>query len=405
VARADNNFFRQVLPNGMTVIFEKRQLPLVSISAAVKFGSGHEALKLKGMAHFIEHAVFKGTKKRTNQQITTEIEKKGGIINAYTDEEMTVFWTKLRSKYFDTGMDVISDIMLNPALNKKDLDMERKVIKEEIKMYHDTPKYYIVNKLKEQMFEPPFGLSALGTEKIINKMSRLTLAKYHNINYAPSNIIISIVGDAEVDKIWNDSKKFFAKIHQEQIEKPAISAKPGNFGKISEKRRGIDQTHIALGFHAPSKPDKLRYAAEILNAALGVGMSSKLGQEVREKKGLAYDINSWLDQGRNFGYCFITAGILKGKQEIVKKIILEEIKKFKSWNQKELDEVKEQLIGFREFENERGERVADNLLREQMMGDAKEYYKYTEKISAVTLDDIRQIADMKDYGFVALVPD
>ncbi|MEM2956171.1 MAG: pitrilysin family protein [Candidatus Pacearchaeota archaeon] len=405
--RVDNNFFRQVLPNGMTVIFEKRQFPLVSISAAVKFGSAYENERLKGMAHFIEHAVFKGTKKRTRQQIVEEIEKKGGIINAYTDEEMTVFWTKLRSKYFETGIDILADIMLNPLLSKKDIDMERNVILEEIKMYHDLPKYYVAVKLKEQLYESPFGLSSLGTDKIIKSISRQTLQKYHNIHYSPSNIVVSIVGDADVDKIWNLSKKMFCKGQiQEQIIKPSLTIKPGKFGKIIEPRKGIDQLHLALGFYMPSKSDKLRYAAEIFNTAFGVGMSSKLWQEMREKRGLAYDISSWLDQGKNFGYCFVTAGILKGKQEIAKKIILEELNKFKEWNAKELEETKEQLIGQRESENEISEKVADNLLREQLIGDAKEYYKYAEKISSVTLEDIKQIiTNIKDYAFVALAPE
>jgi len=402
---ADNNFFRQILPNGMTVLFEKRNLPLVSISAGVKFGSAHEALKLKGLAHYIEHAVFKGTKKRSAHQISSEIEKKGGILNAYTDEEMTVFWTKLRSKYFDTGMDIVSDIMLNPSLNKKDMDMERKVILEEIKMYHDIPKYYVVQKLKEQLYEAPIGMPALGTDKIISKMSRSTLAKYHTVNYAPSNMVVSVVGDADVDKIWNDCRKMFSKSVQAQIVKPSIAPKPGSFGSIVEKRKGIDQLHIALGFHIPSKSDKLRYATEIFNTALGVGMSSKLWQEVREKKGLAYDISSWIDQGKDIGYGFITAGIIKGKHEMTKKIILEEIKKFQNWNSRELEEAKEELIGHREFENEKSEKVADNLLREQIVGDAKEYYKYTERISSVTLEDIKKVADVKNYGFIALVPE
>jgi predicted Zn-dependent peptidase len=284
--------------------------------------------------------------------------------------------------------------------------MERKVILEEIKMYHDMPKYYVVKKLKELLYEAPFGIPTLGTEKIISKMTRATLAKYHAVEYSPQNIIISVVGDVDVDEIWNASKKMFSKPSvQVQIVKPSVVAKPGIFGKFVEKRKGIDQVQLALGFHTPSKMDKLRYASEIFNTALGVGMSSKLHQEVREKKGFAYDINSWLDQGRDFGYCFISAGIMKGKQEIVRKIILEEIKKFENWNSKELEEAKDELIGHREFENERSERVADNLLREQIVGDAKEYYKYSEKISSVTLEEIKKVADIKDYAFVALTPD
>jgi predicted Zn-dependent peptidase len=249
-------------------------------------------------------------------------------------------------------------------------------------------------------------MSPLGNEKIIKKISRVTLSKYHNVHYAPSNMVVSIVGDADVDKIWNTSRKMFSRGQvQKQIANTDLALKPGQFGKVIEARKGIDQTQIALGFHAPSKSDRLRYAAEIFNAALGIGMSSKLFQEVREKKGIAYDISSWLDQGKNFGYCLVAAGILKGKQEIVRKTILDEISKFKSWNSKELDEVKEELLGHRELENERSERVADNLLREQMTGDAKEYYKYEEKIAQVTLEDIKQIADIKNYAFIALVPE
>jgi len=403
---ADNNFFRQILPNGMTVIFEKRKLPLIAINAAVRFGSGNETAKIKGIAHFIEHGVFKGTKKRTRQQISDEIEKRGGVINAYTDEEITTFWAKLISKNFETGIDVISDMLMNPLFSKKDMDMERKVILEEIKMHHDNPKIYIVDKLKEQLFVQPFGFSGLGTEKIIKKITRATLLRYHNIYYSPSNIIVSIVGDADVDKIWNMSKKGFLKSHvQRQIDKSGISAGKGAFGKITEARKGIDQTHIALGFHVPSKKDNLRYAVEVFNTIFGAGMSSRLWQEVREKKGLAYDISSWVDQGKDFGYCFVLAGILKGKQEIAKNIILEEINKMKNVSEKELAQVKEQLIGLREMENERSERVSDNLLREQLIGDAREYYKYNEKISAVTLEDIKKIADVKDYAFVALIPE
>ncbi len=401
-----DNFFRQVLPNGMTVVFEKRASPLVAVSVGVNFGSGHEALKFKGLAHYIEHAVFKGTKRRTALQITEEIEKKGGVINAYTDEEITSFWTKIRSKYFDNAMDILSDIVINPTFNKAEMDMERKVVLEEIKMHHDNPKYYVLDKLKEQLFPSPFGISGLGNDKIIKKITKATLTRYHNINYNPSNMVIAIVGNADVDKIWNDSKKMFSKgLVQKQIDKPKIITEGGAFGKIIEKRRGIDQTSFALGFHAPSRSSNLKYAAEIFNTALGVGMSSKLFQEIREKKGLAYDISSWLDNGKDYGYIFVNAGIQKGKTELVKKTILEEIKKFQNWNSKELDEAKEELLGHKEFENERAERVADALVREQMIGDAKVYYQYEEKLKAVTLEDIKKVADIKDYALVSLSPE
>lgn len=401
-----DKFYRQVLPNGLTLLFEKRSQPAVSIFATAKFGSGNETEKLKGLAHFIEHAVFKATKTRDASQITSAIEKVGGELNAFTAEEFTSFYVKLRSKHFDLGMDILGDIMMNPLFAKKDLDMEKKAVIEEIKMYHDNPRYYVMYRLREMLFSKPFGMNPLGSEAIIKKMTKATLAKYHAINYNPSNIVISIVGDTNVDKIWNLGKHdFLKKTVQKQIQFSEAKPGAGDFGKLIEKRKSIDQAHLSLGFLMPGMSSSDRYSAEIFNTILGVGMSSRLFQEVREKRGLAYDIHSSLDQGKNFGYVQVYAGTDKKKANEAKEIILKEIDEMKNLKQEDFDSAKEQLIGQYLLEDEKSEAVARKLLAEELNGNAKEYYNYEDKIIDVKLDDVRKLADIKNYASLILVPE
>jgi len=136
-------FHRKVLDNGVTVVFEKRKTPVVAVASSVKFGAQYESEEIKGISHFIEHLVFKGTRKRKVDEIPREIEGKGGVLNAFTAEEVTCFWNKMPKRYFELGADVSQDLILNPLFDVKALERERKVILEEIKMYHDNPTSYV----------------------------------------------------------------------------------------------------------------------------------------------------------------------------------------------------------------------------------------------------------------------
>ena len=392
----EDKFFRQVLPNGLTVIFEKREIPTVSIIAATRFGSGHEDEKIKGLAHLLEHTVFKRTKTKTGEQLTSLIEKKGGQINAYTSEEVTAFWTKLKAENFEVGMDVLADMMMNPSLNKKDLDVEKKVILEEIRNNHDIMEKYVLTKLFQQLYASPFGLPILGTPQTIKAITRPTINKYHGVFYSPSSMVISVVGKADVDKIWNFSRKYFMRKQvQKQIDKKMkVTVAPGPFGSVVEKRNGIDQAHIAIGYQMPSLKDPLRYAAEIMNIILGVGQSSKLFQQIREKKGFAFDVYSNLNQGLNQGDGYIYMGAEKSKHAQALKLAIAELKNMQSIGPEEVEQAKEQLIGLYTIESENTDKVAQQLLDEQLAGDAKTYYQYPEKIKAVTTEQVRKVAEL-----------
>jgi len=395
---ADFEKFR--LKNGLTVLMEHRKLPVVSIIAAVKYGSAYENAKMKGIAHSLEHAVFKGTKTKTQKQIASIIEKHGGEINAATAEELTFFYSKIPSRHINLGIDIISDITLRPLLRENLIEQEKKVILQEINLYHDRPELYVTSKIKSLLYESPFGMDALGSKETVTGMSRKELVKVHSC-YNPKQMVLALVGNVDKDEILKSLEKRFSRKINFQPQELIVRQK-SKTSNILEMRPGLDQAHICFGFTAPSLNSKERYSAEILNSILGAGMSSWLWQEIREKRGLAYTVTSHLNQGKTFGNCFVYAGVKKGSANETLNIIRNCISKFRDLNKKDLEETKEQLIGNFELLNERSDRIALSLIQEEIVGDAGEHYKYQERISKVKLEDVKNIARLKNHAFVVL---
>ncbi len=397
--KIDADFYRKKLDNGVTVIFERREIPVVSVASSVKFGAQYEKEDVKGISHFIEHLVFKGTKNRKVTDIPKEIESRGGIINAFTGEDVTCYWNKLPSNYFNLGADISRDLVLNPLFESKALERERKVILEEIKMYIDNPGSYVLEKIKEMLYKKPFNMSIAGTLKTVSFLSREKIIELFNSIYSTNNLVFTVVGRADFKEVLKEAKKF-PKTKKNISYIPIISSN-GNFVK---KRKGIDQAHEALGFHMPKLTDKNRYAAEIFDNILGGGMSSRLFQEVREKRGLCYAIRSNLEQSKDYSYESIYVGTVREKVSEVKAIILKEIKKLKNLNKSDLEEAKERLIGLKEINKERSEASMFELLQEEIGGNAENYYRYEKNISRVNLNEVRALSNLKGYSFVALLP-
>ncbi len=392
-------FHRKKLDNRMTVIFEKRKTPVVAVSCSVKFGAQYENEDIKGVSHFIEHLVFKGTKNRTVKEIPKEIEGKGGIINAFTAEEVTGYWNKLPSKYYELGVDIVRDLVLNPLFDKNALERERRVILEEIKMYHDNPSTYLLEKIKEMLYAKPFNMSIAGNAKTVSKLSRAKIVELFKSIYSTNNMIFSVVGNTSWGEVLRQAKRF-PKTNKRINLIPIISRN----GELIEKRKGIDQAHEILGFHRPKLGDKDRYAAEIFDCILGGGMSSRLFQEVREKRGLCYAIRTSLEQSKDYAYEIIYVGTVKEKVKKVRRVVLKEIKKLKEFGKSDFNEAKERLIGLRQISKEKCDTTMMELLQEEVGGDAENYYKYEDKINAVKLKDVRQLGELRGYSFVALVP-
>lgn len=399
MAKEEAEFYREKLDNGITVIFEKRKAPVVTVASSVKFGAQYESEKIKGISHFIEHLVFKGTKNRSVSEIPKEIESKGGIINAFTAEELTSYWNKLPAKHFELGADISRDLILNPLFEKNALERERKVILEEIKMYHDNPSSHVLEKIKEMLYQKPFSISIAGDLKTVAGLSRQRVIELFNSIYSTNNMIFSVVGNTSLSSVLDQARKF-PKTNKEIKNIPIVLKN----GEITEKRKGIDQAHLVFGFHMPKLIDKQRYAAELFDSVLGGGMSSKLFQEIREKRGLCYAIRSQLEQSRDYSYEMIYAGTVKEKVKKIKEIILKEIKSFNNLNKSDFNEGKERLIGLRQINKEKSDITMIELLQEEIGGNAGEFYKYEEKINSVKLQDVKNLSRLKGYSFVSLVP-
>jgi predicted Zn-dependent peptidase len=393
-------FYRKKLDNGITVIFESRKLPVIASSTSISFGAQHEKENIKGISHFIEHLVFKGTKNRNVNEIAESIESKGGIINAFTGEEVTSYWNKLPSKHFRLGTDINRDLVLNPLFENDALERERKVILEEIKMYHDNPSSHIMEKIKEMLYKKPFNISIAGTSKTVAGLSREKIMDLFNSIYTSNNMILIVVGNTNWEDVLSEARKYPKVI--KKINSIPIVLKNG---EIIEKRKGIDQAHEVIGFHRPKLGDKNRYAAEVFNVILGGGMSGRLFQEIREKRGLCYSVRDYLDQSKDYAYETIYFGTVKEKIKEIKKLVLQEIKKLNKLEKSDLEEAKERLIGLRQISKEKCDTTMIGLLQEELGGNASDFYKYEDKINKVKLEEVRSLSRLKGYSFAALVPE
>jgi len=397
-------FQKKVLDNGLTVLFEQRDVPVSTVMLAVRYGSAHESDEEKGMAHFMEHLCFKGTDKRNAKQIAETVENLGGDLNAFTHEEITAYHVKLPSKHLDVAMDVIFDIFFNANFPEEEVEKEANVICEEIKMYRDNPRMHVIDKIKENLYEKPFGDFIGGSQENVRGMTREKLFSKHHEIYVPENSILCVVGNNSFEEVVLAAEQLIKSENKREkldIVLPEIIKR--NI-KNSEKRNGIEQTNLALGFHFPYSGENGRYAAELFSTILGHGMSSKLFTEVREKRGLVYGVKSDLDLGRNYGYMIIWAGTDSGKEKEVVDICLEEFRKMREITEEELEKVKLQVIGCRDVESEGSSETAVNLIMEEIRENSENYYDYEKKINMVSLDDIKELAKISDYSSFSLGP-
>jgi predicted Zn-dependent peptidase len=395
-------FYRKVLKNGMTLIFEKRDLPVVALGFAVRNGGENEEAHEKGISHFIEHMLYKGTPKRNAQKIAEEIEKNGGVLNGFTDETITAYWCKMPSRHLSVALDVLSDMVKNPLFDKKELEKERKVIFEEMKMRRDTPMVYVLDKIKEFLYEEPFGSSLIGTEETMNPINRERLLEKFKEVYHPNNMILSVVGDADFNKLVKFCEKTFGK---QKGKVKRLKLKERTDSKI-ESRKGIDQANLVFAYHIPLAEDKKSYAARVLNALLASGMSSRLFAEIREKRNLAYSVHGDSSINKDFSYNLIYVGTSKENVEKVKELILKEFEKVsKDLDKKELNQVKEQLVGNHQISMEDSTSQMVSLLGWEIDGNAKDFYNYEKNILSVKLEDVKKLAKIKDHSFFALVPE
>ena len=396
------NFQKRKLSNGIIILFEKRDLPVVAFSISNPFAASHETSEIKGIAHFIEHLLYTGTKTRSHEDISREIEKRGGILNGFTAQDVTSYLFKLPSEHLFSGVDILIDMIKNPSFAPEKFEKEKKVILEEIKMYHDDPQRNIYDKILENLYEPPFGSGIIGSEETISTLKRDFVIDYFFQKYSPENFIITIIGNAELDKVCQFIEKKFNP-GGKKIEALKITKKNS---ETMEERPGIDQAHFVFAIHAPSAAERGRYILEVLDAHLANGMSSKLFLEIREKRGLAYAVKSSINMEKNYSYYSIYVGAEKKAIPEVKKLILEGFNNvIKNMTEKDLQEAKQRLIGLRKISSEESINVMNELLfTEIATGNAESYYDYEREINAITLTQVKALAKINKYSTAAIVP-
>ena len=397
-----HEFQRKVLKNKMTILFEKRDIPVVSVAFAVRNGGVNEAESEKGISHFIEHMLYKGTPTRDVKKIAEEIEKNGGELNGFTSELITAYWCKMPSRHLNVALNVLSDMIKNPLFDKKELEKERKVIFEEIKMYKDNPRLHVFDEIQKALYGGTLGINLAGTFETMNSITQEKILEKFKQVYTPNNMILCVVGDADFDKIIEFVEKNFGN-KKAQVPKQKFNLR--NESKI-ETRKGIDQANLVFAYHVPLANDKKNYAAQVLSCLMAGGMSSRLFSEIREKRNLAYAIKGEANINKDFAYNFVYVGTTKENVEKVKKLILEEFEKvMENLNEKELKQVKEQLIGNHQISMDDSQLQMVNLLLYEIDGNAKSFYEFEKNISEVKLKDVKNLAKIKNYSFFVLVPE
>lgn len=339
---------KHVLENGLTIIGE--EIPYVksiSLGVWINAGSRIEDEEISGVSHFIEHMLFKGTRNRTSKQIASEIDNLGGQINAFTSKECTCYYVKLLDSHIDIGIDVLSDMILNSKFNEDDLDKERSVIIEELKMYEDSPEDLAYDLLTENIYKnDPLGMNIIGTEESLKRLNREKLLDYFNKYYVPNNSVIAISGNFNFDEIINKIEEKFKVWKKKDVN---VDIKKAEFKScFLTKNKDIEQVNLAMSLEAvPLENDKEVYALAVINTVFGGSISSRLFQKIREEKGLVYSIYSSQSLYRKCGELGIFASMSNEHLKEVYESIIEEIKTMKKYylTDQEIKESKEQLKG------------------------------------------------------------
>ena len=399
-------YHKTVLKNGVRIISEQLDhLRSVSFGIWVNAGSRDEIRSENGIFHFIEHMIFKGTQSRSSLQIAKELDALGGLSNAFTGKENTCFHARVLGKHFVKLADIFCDIFLHSTFDTDDMERERQVILQEISMVEDTPDDHI-HLLFNNLFwiDHPIGMSVLGTGKTVSAINKQTIVKYIKKFYVPERIIVAGAGNVDHQSMASYFESLFASLEGGNSNSTKTTPRP-NAG-VSVQFRDLEQVHICLGGEAPSQTSDKRFACAILNTILGGNMSSRLFQEVRENRGLAYSIYSFLSS-------YIDAGLLgayvatdPNNMNPVLDAITTEIRKIRNGelSQSDLNEAVDHLIGgiylSSESADNRMMRIAKNEFVFQRYVD---YEELTSKLEQVTVDEVVEVAsDIFRDGTVSL---
>lgn len=336
------------LSNGLTIIGEEiPYLKSITLGVWVNAGSRIENEKLSGISHFIEHMLFKGTKNRTSKEIASTVDNLGGQINAFTSKECTCYYVKLLDEHINIGIDILSDMFLNPLFDEGDIDKERQVIIEELKMYEDSPEDLVYDLLIEGIYKTDaLGMNIIGTEESLYNMDRNTIKNYFEKYYVASNSVISISGNFKFEEMVEMIESKFKDLPKGNVD--IEITEPEFHPCFISRNKDTEQVNLAISLKAiPLECREDAYALSIVNNIFGGSISSRLFQNIRENKGLVYSIYSAPSLYRKSGELGIYASMSNENLKKVYNLVLEEIDNLRRnhLTDKEIKESKEQLKG------------------------------------------------------------
>ncbi len=400
---------RTVLPGGLRLVTEA--MPTVRSAAFgiwVGVGSRDEAPTLAGASHYLEHLLFKGTRRRSALEISSAIDAVGGEMNAFTSKEYTCFYARVLDEDLPLATDVVCDLVTSSVVRAADVDSERGVVLEEIAMQLDDPTDVVHELFATTLFgDTPLGRPVLGTAASITAMSRAAVAGYYRRRYRPQDMVVAVAGNLDHDRVVRDVQTAFTSAgmlggDNEPSPPRAGSAvrrprrpRTGESGSIDVVRRPGEQANVVLGVPGVSRSDERRFALGVLNSALGGGMSSRLFQQVREKRGLAYSVYSYAEQYADTGLLGIYAGCQPRRTDEVIKLCRDELAAVAEHGigADELARGKGQLRGSLVLGLEdTGSRMSRIGKSELMHGDLLTVGDILGRIASVTLDDVRAVA-------------
>jgi predicted Zn-dependent peptidase len=387
---------RHTLPSGLTILVET--LPYVrsvSLGYYLRSGSAVESEEHGGASHFLEHLVFKGTRNRTTAEIAQVIDILGGDVDAFTGKEYTSFYAHVLDEQVDTALELLTDIVAAPNFSDKDIEMERSVILEEIKMVEDTPDD-LVHEIFVTSFWPdhPLGRPILGTEDTVNRLQREQIAAHYAETFHATNLIFCASGNVRLDQILPFLERTFPVDSRKPTRREWTAPSPKQHVILREKRE-LEQVHLCLGSRGYPQQGDERYAAALFNTILGGGMSSRLFQRIREKEGLVYSVLSYHNGYLHGGYEAVYAACAPKNLKRVLTMTLEEMKKIKSEGAtaKELSSAKLHLKGSILLSLESTvSRMSGIARQEYYFGRQFSADEIIEHVNAVTLENIQQVA-------------
>jgi predicted Zn-dependent peptidase len=386
---------RDVLPNGLRLLTERMpHVRSVSIGVWLARGSRHEPQEQSGIAHFVEHMLFKGTAERTAEDIAQAIDSIGGQMDAFTAKEYASYYIKVLDEHLPLAIDVLADIVRRPAFSLDDIDREKKVVLEEIKMVEDTPDDLVHELFTENFWQNhPLGRPILGTKETVEALTDEKLRAYFNDAYTAENMILAAVGNIEHAEVRALVDRYFGDVPRRGT--PIVDQPPHVIPRIVIRNKELEQSHVCLGTSGYRQDHEDRYASYVLNTVLGGSMSSRLFQNVREKRGLAYAVFSGLSAYRDAGTVTVYAGCANDAVGELVDVVVAELRRLKEEAppESELRRAKDHLKGSLMLNLESTSSRMSHLARQEIYFDRQFGLDETlEGVERVTQTDLQRVA-------------